>query len=160
MEKVVQLTSSLVLQFLGDVEFYKTNPIYLFMMDNGMAVSRQYQDLVNDGKKCVGCIERSISNTLGTFAMQTRLAARIAPRQLMPLLDYLQTKLGYAVGAATLYYKDAGGRQWELRFGPNVRGYVQDALSEQGGSNGPVHPTPSKPASAGSGPQPGPGLPT
>lgn len=159
MEKQIQLTSQIVLQVLGEQEFYRECPTYLFMMDNGMAIAKQYRDLVANKQKCAGCTERAITATLATFAIHTRLCSRFDKRQLVPLVGYLQKKLGYEPAVVSLYYKDGVGKQKELRFGPKVPEYVQDVFVEQGGSHGPLHQAPPDAAGPGGGPQPSAGVP-
>lgn len=159
MEKMIQLSSTLVLQMLGDHDFYRACPTYLFMMENGLAISKQFQELVQNQRKCPSCTEKSIIGTLGTFAIHTRLISRFDARLLVPFVEYLQRKLGYELGTVSLYYKDGSNRQKDLRFGPRVAGYVQDVFVEQGGSDGQVHRTPPDAASAGAGGSNGPGVP-
>ncbi len=139
MDKLVTLTSTIVLQMLGDTVFYRRNPIYLFMMDNGLAISRQFAELQRKQQQCKGCTERAIHGSLATFAMHTRLAARFDPSLLMPLVEYLGERMGFKATAVNLYYKDSSQAQRELRFGPGVPGLVSDALVEQGGSHAAVH---------------------
>lgn len=159
MEKMIQLTSTIVLQMLGDDGFYRVCPTYLFMMENGMAVSKQFQELVQNQRKCPSCTEKTIIGTLATFAIHTRLISRFDARLLIPFVEYLQRKLGYDLGTVSLYYKDGSNRQKDLRFGPQVTGYVQDVFVEQGGSHGQVHRTPADAASAGPVGGSGPGVP-
>ena len=119
--KDFRLTTSTIIQLLGDTEFYAKCPAYLFMRDQAVASVEQYHKAVTRKEECNGCTgkyrdENSyVTAVIGNFVRIARELHKADPAHLAPLKEFIAGKLGYRPAVILLYYKESG-QERTLRF--------------------------------------------
>lgn len=111
MSKLV-LEPNIVMQTLGDPDFYSQCPSYFFMKDQALAVYARWQKAVATGRKdCDNCSDKGLYKpVVKIFADHTVRMFQDDPSLLDPLVRYLTGRLrGKKPDSVILYYRSAAG---------------------------------------------------
>lgn len=111
----LQLDKAHLAAMLGDDEFYRSCPIFLFIRQSAQQAHQQYTEAVLSGR-CDGCNQTSyMASLLSTFLQHFKVQADFDVANLQCVKDYLSRKKGYEVDEVVLPYK-AGSTGHRLSF--------------------------------------------
>jgi len=113
--KDLRLTTQHIIDLVGEPEFYRRVPAYFFMREQGLvAVDKYKKAIAGEGDaECGGCQEQTarqqlLQTAVVSFTNVTLAMHKHEPGLLIPLREYIQSKLSYPLGELTLYYKREG----------------------------------------------------
>lgn len=111
----LRLDSQLIIQLLGDPEFYDANVAFLFARDQNLAAVAQYNDAVlnkQDADCCEGQPQDESVYVAGPLSTFTRIVKQLVngpnKQPLVDLKNFMAGKLGYTPDSVMLYYTSKG----------------------------------------------------
>lgn len=108
-EKIFRLTPDVIIQLLGDEQFYLDCVAYFWLRRHGLEASRRYANAIRS-RNMQGYVRgddtpRIFAPILGSFLQHTSDLHAANPDLLLPLWEYLVAKLGYRPAAILISYK-------------------------------------------------------
>jgi hypothetical protein len=116
MRKKLQIDRALMVDMLGDSEFYSECPIFLFMRDMGTESYKLYMEELKD-PSCVTCADKGVMlPALATFIRHLKEQADVSVSNLECIKQYLGKRKNYYPDPCVVYYKEPGKSPYPIEF--------------------------------------------